>query len=331
VLESLSSAFLYGAVLCAYYFIFMMMSTASKKSSDDTTMMCCASCGIAAVDDVKLKDCNVGCDLVKYCSNVCQNNHRDQHEEECMKRLAELRDRDLFTQPDGSHLGECPICFLPLPIDMSKTMFMECCSKTICKGCNHANQVREMAEGLEPRCAFCREPAPKSRDESNKRLMKRIKKNDPAAMRFVGNQRSRKGDVQTALEYWTKAAELGDAIAHYNLSLLYNQGQGVEKDMKKAVHHLEEAAMKGHPYARHNLGCTDAMNGRFERARKHFIIAANLGCNDSLKCLRQLHADGHASKGDYAGALRGYQAAVDATKSEEREKAEKATWRRVHD
>ena len=83
--------------------------------SSDVAYEVCACCGTAAVvDNVKLKDCDAGCDLVKYCSDDCQENHREQHEEECMKRMAELRDDDLFTMPDGSHLGECPICCLPL-------------------------------------------------------------------------------------------------------------------------------------------------------------------------------------------------------------------------
>lgn len=56
------------------------MSTARKKSLDDVVPMRCASCGIAAVDDVKLKDCNGGCDLVKYCGDDCQENHREQHD-----------------------------------------------------------------------------------------------------------------------------------------------------------------------------------------------------------------------------------------------------------
>jgi hypothetical protein len=60
-----------------------------------------------------LKDCDGSCDLVKYCSDGCQDNHKDQHGEECKKRKAELRDRKIFTQTDGSHEGECPICFLP--------------------------------------------------------------------------------------------------------------------------------------------------------------------------------------------------------------------------
>lgn len=84
------------------------MSSKGDEAAD--TVMCCASCGRAEVDDIKLMDCDGGCDLVKYCSDDCQENHREQHEEECRKRGAELRDRDLFEQPDESHLGECPIC-----------------------------------------------------------------------------------------------------------------------------------------------------------------------------------------------------------------------------
>ena len=85
---------------------------------------------------------------------------------------------------------------------------------------------------------------------------------------------------------------------------------------------MEEAAIRGHPNARHNLGCIERNNGRFERARKHFIIAANLGFQDSLNQLRILYADGNASKEEYFDALRAYQEALDATKSVEREEAE---------
>ena len=58
----------------------------------------CASCGIAPVDDIKLKLCD-GCDLVKYCSDKCREDHREQHEEECNQRKAELHDKELFKQP----------------------------------------------------------------------------------------------------------------------------------------------------------------------------------------------------------------------------------------
>jgi len=46
---------------------------------------------------------------------------------------------------------------------------------------------------------------------------------------------------------------LGDVNAHYQISCVCHDGYGVEKDEKKELHHLEEAAIRGHPEARHNL------------------------------------------------------------------------------
>jgi hypothetical protein len=287
-------------------------------------MMCCANCGISAIDEIKLKDCDGGCDLVKYCNDDCQENHREQHEEECKKRLIQIRDKQLFTQPDESYMGECPICFLPLSLDESKSAFMSCCCQTICKGCNIANQKREYEAGLEQRCAFCREPLPETKEEHHRRVMKRVKKNCPVALRYMGNKRYQEGDYKSAFEYWTKAGELGDASAHHNLSITYRKGQFVEKDAEKEIYHLEEAAIGGHPAARYNLGCIEWNNGRHERAKKHLIIAANLGYHDSLELIKKLYIQGHATKEDYADALRAYQVAVDATKSAEREKEEEA-------
>jgi tetratricopeptide (TPR) repeat protein len=296
------------------------MSSEAEEAAVAAGLMCCASCGKAEVDDVKLKKC--ACKLVKYCSVDCQKNHRPQHKKICRKGLAELRDDDLFSQPDGSHHGDCSICCLPLPIDPTKSIIMSCCSKYICNGCCRANQNREIEAGLEHRCAFCREPMPESEEEFDKRLMARIKKNCPVAMTHMAKKRRDERDYETAFEYFTKAAELGDTAAHYSLSRMYYQGEGREKDIEKYIYHLEEAAMKGHPMARHNLGVREWRNGRFERAKKHFIIAANLGHDDSLYNLRQFYANGIASKKDYSDALRAYQAAVDATKSPEREEAE---------
>ena len=217
-----------------------MSSAAEAEIEEEEAGDMCANCGITQVDDIKLAQCNGGCDLVKYCSDRCQENHREQHEGECKKRVdeirdniqrraaelrqtflrAELRDRDLFTMPDGSHLGECPICCLPLPIDDVGTVFMGCCCKILCKGCNYANQKREYEEGLEHRCAFCREPLTNSQEEVIKKIMKRIKENnDPAAMHQTGIRHYREGDYETTFKYWSKAAELGNADAHYNFRL----------------------------------------------------------------------------------------------------------------
>ena len=155
--------------------------------------------------------------------------------------------------------------------------------------------------------------------------MKRVKANDPVALNQVGskcyNKGGDKGDYEGAFEYWTKAAELGDINAQYNLACSYSDGVGVEKDMKKSIYHLEEAAIGGHPEARYNLANHEWRCGRIDRAMKHYIIAAKLGLDEALERVKKGFAGGFVKKEDYEAALRGHQAAVDATKSVQREEA----------
>jgi len=60
-----------------------------------------------------------------------------------------------------------------------------------------------------------------------------------------------------------------------------------------------------------------------ERAVKHFIIAAHMGEEGSMKALWKCHAKGFVKKDDLTVTLRAHQAAVDATKSAQREEAKK--------
>jgi hypothetical protein len=152
--------------------------------------------------------------------------------------------------------------------------------------------------------------------------MKRIEVNDPVAMWREGVFQSIKGDYSSAFELYTKAAELGELEAHYKLSLMFNLGYSVEKDMGKVVYHLEEAVIGGHPTARYNLGRHEWRNGNIERAVKHWVIAATQGDDESIKMLMGSFKKGMVSKEDLAAALRAHQVAVDATKSPQREAAE---------
>ena len=298
------------------------MSAAATEKSDDTNAMgCCASCGIAGGDDIKLKNCTA-CHLVKYCGVDCQRNHWAQHKRACKKRAAELRDEILFKQPESSHFGDCPICCLPQSIDASKSTFMSCCSKMICIGCYVANIKREVGGRLQLKCPFCRNPAVKTDEQINEQSMRRINEaNDPGAMSHMGGIRYHEGDFKGAFELIAKAASLGDVKAHHELSVLYKNGKGVEKDEKKARHHTEQAAIGGHPEARHNLGSIEKQRGRMDRAAKHWIIAAKLGVDMSLDYVKKLYKAGVVSKEDFDAALRGHHAAVNATKSPQREEA----------
>jgi len=280
-------------------------------------VMCCAACGTAEVDDIKLKTCTA-CKSVRYCSVKCQKKHRPQHKRACKKRAAELHDEILFKQPESTNEGDCPICCLPISLDQTKSTMMSCCSKVICEGCVYSNDIRIYQASLERTCPFCRHPAPKSKEEEEKNIMKRVQA-DPVAMVQMGLRRYEAGDYDSAFKYENKAAALGDAGAHYQVATFYNEGKGVEKDGKKEVYHLEQAAIGGHPIARHNLGCKEKKNGRVDRAIQHMIIAAKLGCDSSLDALKDGFRGGLVSKEDFAAALRAHQAAVDATKSPQRE------------
>ena len=299
-------------------------SAASGKASDTSH---CASCGIAESDDIKLTTCAANCNLVRYCSVACQEHHRSQHEAVCKKRVAELRDDLLFTQPDSN---DCPICFLPLPIDKMKRRLMSCCSKVICDGCIHAGITRLIVNGsLQGLCPFCRHAPPATKEEAHANVMRRADSNDPAALFQVGSIHYRKAEYNEAFRYWSEAANLGDAVAHQNLSVLYREGKHVEMNEKRATYHLEEAAIAGQPDARFNLTLLEWYEGSKERAMKHFIIAAILGEGDSVKKLMHGYKEGIVSKDDFAAALRAHQAAVDAMKSPQREAAEKLKPKKV--
>jgi len=157
--------------------------------------------------------------------------------------------------------------------------------------------------------------------------MKRVEANDPTAIYEEGLQCYYDGEYESALEYFTKAAELGNMEAHYQLSIMYHFGRGVEKDENRKNYHSEQAAIGGHPMARCSLACVAWKNGgaeraeRAERAVKHFTIAANLGHDISIKVLRKFYAVGLVKKEDFAAALPAHKAAVDATKSPQRDAA----------
>jgi hypothetical protein len=154
--------------------------------------------------------------------------------------------------------------------------------------------------------------------------MKRVNANDPIAMVQMGLRRYEDGDYDSAFKYVNKAAALGDAGGHYQLACFYGEGKGVEKDVKKELYHLEQAAIGGDAIARYNLGIEVEENGRMDRAMKHWVIAAALGHDGSLNALKDSYEDGLVSKEDFAAALRAHQAAIEATKSPQREAAEEA-------
>lgn len=280
----------------------------------------CASCGITGGDDIKLKNCTA-CKLVKYCGVECQRNHRSRHKRACKKRAAELYDEMLFKQPESSHLGDCPICFLPLPIDAHRSgsaAYHSCCGKMICIGCIYASKEQS---SLGEKCPFCRTPYPDGDGEANAHLKKRAAANDPFSIRCIALKYYGEEDYVASLELFLKAASLGDIQSHHEAGFMYMDGEGADVNMKKGNYHLEVAAIGGSAESRYALGMYERNYGSYERAMKHLIIAAKQGLEDALAKLKEGYVDGKISKDEFGEALRAYQIAVDATKSPQREEA----------
>jgi NRPS condensation-like uncharacterized protein len=64
--------------------------------------------------------------------------------------------------------------------------------------------------------------------------------------------------------------------------------------------------MRGNDKARHRLGLEEN-SGNTDRALKHHLVATGAGHKESLKIIRELYTDGHATKDDYTAALRARQ------------------------
>lgn len=282
----------------------------------------CASCGITAGPNVNLRKCTA-CKEVKYCGVECQKNHRPKHKKACKKRAAELHDDILFADPDSTHEGDCPICLVPHSLDLSKSVMMTCCSKTICLGCEFFNMKRELEEGKRKhQCPYCRMPYPETEEEIQKNRQRRVEANDDVALRQLGTQLNIQGDFIGAVENWKKAAAMGNNRAHYELSVMYQDGRGVEQDKKKQIYHLEVAAIGGNPKARYFLGHVEYKNNNLKRAVIHYCIAAKQGYIEAFEEVNKYFADGVIPLGLFMNTVRGYQAAIDATKSPQREEAE---------
>ena len=63
-----------------------------------------------------------------------------------------------------------------------------------------------------------------------------------------------RGDYATALRLWRPLAEEGDALAQYNLGLMYGKGEGVPQDDAEAVKWYRLAAEQGLANAQNSLG-----------------------------------------------------------------------------
>ena len=217
----------------------------------------------------------------------------------------------------------CTICYLYIGFPMHEHSRMNvCCMKRVCKGCALAARQR----GIYVSCPFCRTSHPDDDASTLAMIQKRVNKRDAEAINHLAEQYyfgspGFATDIPRAIELWTEAAELGSLDAHFNLGDTYYTGDGAEVDKPRGIRFWQQAAMKGHVGSRHSLGFTEFDHGNYEVAVEHWMISAKMGFKASLNDIKEMFMKGHATKAQYAEALRGYGDAVEEMKTPQREEA----------
>ena len=254
----------------------------------------CSACEKESDTLMKCRDCK----CVWYCDAACQKRHWKEHKKECKPIKKELAKRggklDLGTEEDIGPLGklppreECPICMRALPLHETLQLYMVCCGKNICCGCDFQHTMK--SEGARA-CAFCRTAEPESDEEILVRLGKRVERKDPTALHNLAcaHGYGRFGlpvDQAKCIDILRQSAGLGCAVAQYQLGQYHITGDmGLEQNEEVVLSHWKEAAEGGDVLARHNLGCAEGSNGNHAAAIRHWRLSASGGYRISMDTL----------------------------------------------
>ena len=115
-------------------------------------------------------------------------------------------------------------------------------------------------------------------------------------------------DYATALREWQPLAEQGDALAQYQVGMLYHKGRGVPQDDRQARKWYAKAAAQGQPKAQFSLG-TLYFNGEggskdYQQALRWFRLAANQGEALAQTKLAIMYDDGNGLPKDKVQAYK---------------------------
>jgi TPR repeat protein len=117
-----------------------------------------------------------------------------------------------------------------------------------------------------------------------------------------------------ALQWYKRAAELGNASAMRNVGLLYETGQGTAKDLAQAAAWYKRAAEKQQPNAMYDLAYLYETGRGVERdysaAAEWYRKAAETKNPAAMNRLGYFHENGWGVPQDYAEAMKWYQGAA---------------------
>ncbi len=108
-------------------------------------------------------------------------------------------------------------------------------------------------------------------------------------MFFEAYEEKKKGNIDSALRIYNKAALLGDGDSCLNLGHIYDVGDGVEEDKDKALDLYKKAWRISHrPSSCNNIAIIYLEKGRMNLAIKWWNKAVDLGHGDAALSLAKL-------------------------------------------
>ncbi len=122
-------------------------------------------------------------------------------------------------------------------------------------------------------------------------------------------------DYKRAIELYEMAVKLGNKSAMNNLALLYEKGQGVSQDYKRAIELYEMAVKLGNKSAINNLAWMyqrgQGVSQDYAKAIELYQKAVKLGSIGAMNNLAWMYQEGQGVSQDYAKAIELYKKAIE--------------------
>lgn len=145
-------------------------------------------------------------------------------------------------------------------------------------------------------------------DQKAAEALERLRKKEAKDAFFLGIACYEKSEYTQAVQHFHTAAELGVAEAQYNLAICYGRGEGVEKNLDTAIMWAERAREQDYEDVKELLFILKLQR---EKAKPHFLIAAERGDANAQFALALRYADGDGVEQDQSKAVHWYQKAAE--------------------
>jgi TPR repeat protein len=283
------------------------MSPYEKVVEEAAAPLMCSFCSTENPPKGGFKICS-RCKSARYCSTECQTSHwKKGHNQVCVAPAAAAEEQEALSK---IVVQECAICLEKISSSNKYSL-----------PCEHVFHIECIANlrlaSTVQSCPLCRGDLPPGPMQSFLRGCE-VRNLVESAFRKSKGKLSWEKKLPRELQelsdemvkMWTYAASEGDMQAQYNLGIVYSQGQGVKKDMKKAMDFYMKAADGGSVHAMVNAGHHYENTNQPAKGVALYKKAANLGYAMAQYNLGNNYLYGQGVKQSYADAAHWFEKAA---------------------